>query len=283
MQTLAEIKAMLAERGLRPRHALGQNFLIDQNLLRRLVESAQLKAGPLVLEVGPGTGTLTEALLEAGARVIACEMDRNLAALLRERIPSLGYEARFRLIEGDCLETGKKVNRELISAIGEEPFVLVANLPYGAATPLMLSLLIDHPHCSRMAVTIQREVVDRLAAPHGSKDYGLLSIVAQALARIEPLAKLPPECFWPRPDVTSAMVLLERRSDPLTREPRRLAAFAQTLFSKRRKQLGSILGRDVPWPEGITADQRPEELSPTQVVMLMEAVGEDLGDDTSEA
>lgn len=283
MQTLAEIKAMLAERGLRPRHALGQNFLIDQNLLRRLVESAQIKAGQLVLEVGPGTGTLTEALLEAGARVIACEMDRNLAALLRERIPSLGYEARFRLIEGDCLETGKKVNRELISAIGEEPFVLVANLPYGAATPLMLSLLIDHPHCSRMAVTIQREVVDRLAAPHGSKDYGLLSIVAQALARIEPLAKLPPECFWPRPDVTSAMVLLERRSDPLTREPRRLAEFAHTLFSKRRKQLGSILGRDVPWPEGITADQRPEELSPEQVVMLMDAVGNDLGEDVPEA
>lgn len=274
MQTLAQIKEMLAERGLRPRHALGQNFLIDHNLLTKLVTSARLMPGELVLEVGPGTGTLTETLLAAGCRVIACEMDRNLASLLTDRLSAQGHTDRFRLVEGDCLGDGKRVNPTLINAIGDEPFKLVANLPYGAATPLMISLLIDHPRCSLMAVTIQKEVVDRLAAKAGSRDYGLLSIVVQAMARVQPLAKLSPECFWPRPDVTSAMVLVERRSDPLTRDGRRLAELCHTLFSKRRKQLGAILGRTVALPEGVLPEQRPEELTPEQIVELMEMLAE---------
>jgi 16S rRNA (adenine1518-N6/adenine1519-N6)-dimethyltransferase len=272
VQTLAEIKTMLAERGLKPRHALGQNFLIDKNLVAKLVDASGVKAGDLVLEVGPGTGTLTEVLLERGCRVVACELDESLAALLNERIPALGCGDRFRLIEGDCLEKGKKLNRQAAMAIGEEPFVLVANLPYGAATPLMLSLLIDHPHCSRLAVTIQREVAERLGAKPGSKDYGLISVVAQALGEVKVIGKLPPECFWPRPEVTSAMVLVERRARALTRDGQGLAALCQRLFSKRRKQLGAILGRTQELPPGVGAEQRPEELSVEQMVALMEMV-----------
>jgi 16S rRNA (adenine1518-N6/adenine1519-N6)-dimethyltransferase len=270
VQTLAQIKAMLAERGVRPRHALGQNFLIDHNLLKRLIEDAAPPPHSLVLEVGPGTGTLTETLLARGLRVIACELDPTLADVVTQRITELGYAERFRLIRGDCLDPGKRVSRELISAIGDEPFSLIANLPYAAATPLMIALLIDHPHCRTMAVTIQREVIDRLAARPNTKDYGALSIIAQSLATITPLAKLPPECFWPRPQVTSGMVLLTRRPDPLTRQPRELAAFCHTLFSKRRKQLGAILGRTAPLPDGIDPAQRPESLTPQQIIATME-------------
>jgi len=270
VQTLAQIKAMLEERGLRPRHALGQNFLIDKNLLAKLVESAAVAPGDLVLEVGPGTGTLTETLLERGCRVVACELDDSLAALLQERVPSLGYGERFRLVHGDCLDKGRILNRTAAAAIGDEPFKLVANLPYGAATPLMLNLLMDHPRCSLMAVTIQKEVAQRLAAPPGGKDYGLLSVVAQALGSVETVASLPPECFWPRPEVTSAMVVVRRRADPLTRDGQALASLCQRVFSKRRKQLGAIMGRDHPLPPDVAATQRPEELSPQQFVQLLE-------------
>jgi 16S rRNA (adenine1518-N6/adenine1519-N6)-dimethyltransferase len=294
VQTLAQIKAMLDQRGLRPRHALGQNFLIDKNLIIKLVEAAELGPGELVLEVGPGTGALTEALLERGVGVVACELDRHLAELLRERLSppaeagkSEATPGPFTLVEGDCLGpvrggTGRTLCAPAVQALRQRgtppgPFKLVANLPYGAATPLMLSLLLDHPDCKLQAVTIQREVADRLLAPPGSKDYGLLGVVAQSLAEVKLIARLPPECFWPRPDVTSAMVLLRRRGTPLTSDGRGLAELCQRLFSKRRKQLGAIVGRSVlgpgsargtPWPAGIDERQRPEELSVAQLEAL---------------
>jgi SAM-dependent methyltransferase len=160
-QTLAEIKDLLASRGLSPLKRFGQNFLIDQNLVRKLVDEAGVTPGELVLEVGPGTGTLTEELLGRGCEVIACELDRGLAALLRDR---LGARERFALVEGDCLGGKRHVSPAVVGAIGGRPFVLVANLPYGAATPLMLALLTEHPGCRGMFVTIQREVGERLGA-----------------------------------------------------------------------------------------------------------------------
>ncbi|MGH7132213.1 MAG: 16S rRNA (adenine(1518)-N(6)/adenine(1519)-N(6))-dimethyltransferase RsmA [Phycisphaerales bacterium] len=268
MQTLSEIKALLESRGLAPRHALGQNFLIDKNLVAKLIDASGVKAGDTVLEVGPGTGTLTEGLLERGCRVVACELDAGLAALLRERIPALGFGDRFTLIEGDCLETGKRLASAAATALGDGPFSLVANLPYGAATPLMLNLLIERPNCSIMAVTIQKEVAERLMAAPASKDFGTLGVVTQAMAEVSLIATLPRECFWPRPDITSAMVLVRRRAHPATDRPDLLAAFCQRVFQQRRKQLGSTLGRAIPWPEGVTATMRAEELSVEQFVKL---------------
>jgi 16S rRNA (adenine1518-N6/adenine1519-N6)-dimethyltransferase len=274
VQTLSEIKDLLASRGLAPTKRLGQNFLVDQNLLRRLVEAAGVGPGDVVLEVGPGTGTLTEELLDRGCEVVACELDRGLADLLRERLGGRSA-GRFTLVEGDCLAGKRAVNPEILAAIGGRPFRLVANLPYGAATPLMLTLLVDHPACSAMHVTIQREVADRLRAAPGTKEYGELSIVAQALAELERICLAPPECFWPRPQVTSEMLSVRRRRTALTNEPHRLQALCRRLFTKRRKQIGAILGRATPLPPGVPGDMRPENLTVEAAIALAAALPAD--------
>lgn len=286
MQTLAQIKEILAEHGLSPRHALGQNFLLDHNLIRKLVDASGAHEGDVILEVGPGTGTLTEELLARGCRVVACELDKGLAAMLRQRLAdpqallSAPPSARFALVEGDCLASKSAINPELIEALTSmmgsgtttpPTFRLVANLPYGAATPLMIALLVDHPACRSMHVTIQREVADRLLAGPRSDDYGPLSVLAGTLATVQRVATLPPECFWPRPDVTSAMVSITRRDTPLTDDPRGLGEFCQMLFSKRRKQIGSTLGRARAFPPGIRSENRVEELSPEQIIELHRA------------
>jgi 16S rRNA (adenine1518-N6/adenine1519-N6)-dimethyltransferase len=265
MQPLSEIRTLLESRGLAPRKSLGQNFLTDHNLIRKLVDASGVQSRDAVLEIGPGTGTLTEELLARGCRVVACELDRGLSALLRER---LGTNPNFTLIEGDCLDTKRTINAAAIEALGQGPFRLVANLPYGAATPVMSVLMTSHPNCIGQFVTIQREVADRLAASPGSKDYGTLSVIAQTASLVTIIAKLPPECFWPRPDVTSAMVSLTRLATPRSDNIPALADFCQSLFEKRRKQIGAVLGRDGPWPEGILPTDRAEALSVDQLILL---------------
>jgi len=281
MQTITEIRALLAERGLRPRHRLGQNFLHDQNQLRKLIAAAQIAPGDLVLEVGPGTGTLTEALLEAGAAVIACEIDERLADLVADRLGE-----RITLIRGDCLARGRALAPSVVEAINGRAFRLVANLPYQVASPLMTTLLLDHANCLGQYVTIQKEVADRLLAAPGTKAYGPLGIIIQALAEVKRIGAVPPTCFWPQPKVTSAMISIfpsppgrgargegppegEGLESPEAR--RSFARFITDLFSKRRKQLGTIFGRDRSWPDGVTADMRPEVLTVEQLTHLWRA------------
>jgi 16S rRNA (adenine1518-N6/adenine1519-N6)-dimethyltransferase len=334
VQPLSEIKSILSSRGLAPRKSLGQNFLIDHNLIRKLADAAGIGPGDTILEVGPGTGALTDELLARGGRVIAIELDKGFAHLLRDRFahylrptqvaacdsPWRDPGPSLTLIEGDALDGPLGLNAaaaELISptqhaarSAQHSPFKLIANLPYNAATPLILALLTHFPNCRGMFITIQRELADRLLARPGGKEYGTLSIVAQAMAHIERIATLPPECFWPRPEVTSSMVAITPRAVPLTTNPQALTRFAQELFSKRRKQLGSTLKglfqsstQDAaprtedraptteglpnplssqssalspplpPWPLGIRPEMRPEDLSIPDFIALARASG----------
>lgn len=272
MQSLADIRRILEARGLAPRKSFGQNFLLDHNLIRKLVDASGVGAGDVVLEVGPGTGALTEELLARGCRVVAAEIDRGLCEHLRAHFAVQAGTGQFTLIEGDCLADKRTLAPPIINALGPGPFTLVANLPYAAATPVMSILLTAHPGCRGLFVTIQREVADRLRAAPGSKDYGTLSIIAQVAAEVRSVAALPPECFWPRPEVTSAMVGLVRRPAPLVPDVRRFADFSQSLFAQRRKQLGAILGRHLPWPEGIDPTDRAEALSIPQLMALFHAI-----------
>lgn len=265
-QTLSEIKALLAAHGLHPKKRFGQNFLHDANQLRKILAAAEVSPGDLVLEVGPGTGTLSETVLEAGARLIAVEIDRDLGAILAQRLAVYGDRAT--LIVDDVLAGKRELNPRVSERLREEPFKLIANLPYNVASPLVVNLVSDYPRMTHAIVMVQREVADRFRAPPGGKDYGPLSVMVQAMCEVEVVATLPPSCFWPQPQVDSAVVKLTRRATPLTDDPHRLGELLHTLFSKRRKQLGSILGRNTPLPPGIDPGARPESLTVEQLVAL---------------
>jgi len=173
-QTKHEIEALLASAGMRPRHRFGQNFMIDQNLVRIVADAGMVRPGDLIVEVGPGTGTLTEELLSRGGHVVAVEIDRDLAKLLRERFAS---RENFQLIEGDALASKHELNPELGAVLQSarergQSTKLVANLPYNVASPLVIELLLAGVEV--LAFTVQKEVAQRMKAPAGSDDYGPL-------------------------------------------------------------------------------------------------------------
>ncbi|MEA2708269.1 MAG: rRNA (adenine1518-N6/adenine1519-N6)-dimethyltransferase [Phycisphaerales bacterium] len=276
-QTKHQIQSLLTSANTHPRHRFGQNFMIDQNLVRVIADAAGLAAGDVVIEVGPGTGTLTEELLSRGVEVVAVEIDRDLAKLLRERF---GNEPRFRLIEGDALSSKHALNEELVSVLAAPPRAarprkLVANLPYNIASPLIIELLILG--IDQLVFTVQKEVADRLRAAAGSEAYGPLSVMAQLLARVELLRTLPPQAFWPPPKIESALVRMTR-DDRSAGQAAAFGRFMQKLFSFRRKTLRKALsqaGHDA--DAAIAATQldpqaRPEVLSVPQLQALFSAV-----------
>ena len=277
-QTKHEIQAMLAGAGTSPRHRFGQNFMIDQNLVRLVAEAGQISVGDVVIEVGPGTGTLTEELLRSSAsRVIAVEIDRDLAKLLREKFES---DPKFELIEADALDGKHALNRELQSAIAAtlrvaRPARLIANLPYNLASPLVIEMLLAG--VQTLAFTVQREVADRLRAGAGSDAYGPLSVMAQMLARVEVLRTLSPQAFWPAPKIESSLVRMTR-DDRLGERARDFSRFVHALFSSRRKTLRKALAnaRDdidisaVLNESGIDSKLRPEVLTPEQLLRLFD-------------
>lgn len=267
MQSLTEIRALLDAHDLAPRKRFGQNFLHDHNQLLRLVRAAGIEPGDRVLEVGPGTGTLTEALLDSGAEVVTSEIDPGLADLVEDR-----FADRVTMVRGDCMGRGRRLAPALVEAMGTSPFKLVANLPYQVASPLMIELLLHHHGCRGQFITIQREVADRLLADSGTRQRGALGILASVFGTIDRIGDVPASCFWPQPKVVSAMVAIRPRTQSGPADRDGFARFISMLFSARRKQLGRILGRDATLPDGIDPSQRPETLSNEQLVAIFEQV-----------
>jgi 16S rRNA (adenine1518-N6/adenine1519-N6)-dimethyltransferase len=197
--------------------------------------------------------------------------------MLRERAEQRELEGAERLtvVHHDCLADKRTLAAPLVETVAGRPFKLIANLPYGAATPLVMTLLARHPNCVTLGVTVQRELADRMLAQPGSKDFGPLSVLMHALTSARRIAVAPPECFWPRPDVTSALVVAERLTTPLTADPTGLADFCQSLFSQRRKQIGAVLNKLI-GPAGaealrdlaIAPETRAEELDVHRLIAL---------------
>lgn len=269
MQTLTEIRGLLAAKGVRPKHRLGQNFLHDHNQLRKIIAASGVSAGDLVLEVGPGTGTLTEALVEAEVEVVSVELDDDMASIVESRLGD-----RFKLIRGDCLDRRRHLSPAILEALNDRPFRLVANLPYQAATPLMMDLLIRRPHCLGQVALIQKEVADRLTADAGGREYGLISILTAALGSISRVGNVPPGCFWPAPKVVSSVVSITPRPDHGVEHPERFADFVGELFRTRRKQTGATLNRmKIAAPVDLDGTRRPESMSPDELLQLFRDVG----------
>jgi 16S rRNA (adenine1518-N6/adenine1519-N6)-dimethyltransferase len=277
-QTKQQIQSLLTEAGATPRHRLGQNFMIDANLVRIVAEAGMIAPNDLVIEVGPGTGTLTEELLRH-AHVLAVEIDRALAELLRTRFGSAG---NFELIEGDALAAKHALDDRLLDSIQRAKLVgrtvrLVSNLPYNIASPLLIELLIAGVDV--LACTVQKEVADRLRAAPNSPEYGTLSIMVQLLSRAEILRTLPPQAFWPSPKIHSALVRLTRE-DRLGDRAAELGQFVRRIFSARRKTLRNAVALVSDDAEkllvsvGISPKDRPEALSPEDFLRLFIAAEE---------
>ncbi|MBN1511958.1 MAG: ribosomal RNA small subunit methyltransferase A [Phycisphaerae bacterium] len=242
MQTKREIEALLTAAGIHPKRRFGQHFLIDGNLMRRLVEVADIHPADLVLEVGAGTGGLTDLLVERAGAVVAVEIDHHLFALLSERF---AQSASLTLVRGDALDSKHRIATAVREAIrsgrqqASGELLLVANLPYDIATPLLVNLILSDLNVKRLCFTVQREVGERMEGRPGTKAYGPLSILLQTLCRIERIARVPAEAFWPRPAVESSLYRLDVIEDPpVTGES--LASFAslvQAGFRHRRKTL----------------------------------------------
>lgn len=220
MQTKQQIKQLLTSAGLRPNKRFGQHFLIDLNLMRLLVDAAGIRSSDIVLEVGCGTGSLTEALAERAGRTIAVEIDHNIARIAKHQLAEL---QNVTVINTDVLESKNRIShivtREIEDAAAEFPgrLLLVANLPYSAAASVMLNLIAGPIVAESMCVTVQKEVADRMTAAPGSPDYGVLSIFMAATGQIKTLRTLRPSVFWPTPQVNSAMVTFTRNQEKVRR------------------------------------------------------------------
>jgi len=278
VQTKREISAVLKSVGMRPRKRFGQHFLIDGNLMRRLVAAAALGPDDLAVEVGAGTGGLTDLLVKHAGRVVCVEIDTTLRAVLADRFRDTG---NLTLIAGDALVTKHRLTEALAAAIRAFDIPvgcvkLVANLPYQMATPLVMNLLVDYPQVRRYVFTVQAEVGDRITAEPGTRDYGPLAIIAQLLSDVSTIARIPPEAFWPQPAVHSAMLRMEVKSEPFRDRAtlHRFVTFLRGVFEHRRKTLRSAVGlltdaatRDRVC-DGVDATRRPESFDRAEWLAL---------------
>ncbi|WP_232677428.1 16S rRNA (adenine(1518)-N(6)/adenine(1519)-N(6))-dimethyltransferase RsmA [Nocardioides sp. R-C-SC26] len=232
----ADVRRLAAELDVRPTKQRGQNFVIDANTVRRIVRESGVGAEDVVVEVGPGLGSLTLALLEVAARVVAIEIDERLAARLPFTIAEYAPEqtGAFELVTADALR--------VTELPGPRPSALVANLPYNVSVPVLLHLLALLPSLERGLVMVQAEVADRLAARPGSKTYGVPSVKAAWYADVRRAGAIGRNVFWPAPNVDSGLVAWERRDPPPTTATReQVFAVVDAAFAQRRKTVRSAL------------------------------------------
>ncbi|MGQ0778898.1 MAG: 16S rRNA (adenine(1518)-N(6)/adenine(1519)-N(6))-dimethyltransferase RsmA [Pseudonocardiales bacterium] len=237
----AEVRRLADRLGLQPTKRLGQNFVHDGNTVRRIVAAADLTAADVVLEVGPGLGSLTLGLLAAAGRVLAVEVDPLLAgalpATVADRVPARA--GALRVLTADALRVRQA---QLVEAAGGvEPTVLVANLPYNVGVPVLLHLLAELPSLRRGLVMVQAEVADRLAAQAGERSYGVPSVKAAWFAEVRRAGTVPRGVFWPEPNVDSGLVAFTRRPPPSTTERAGVFALVDAAFAQRRKTLRAAL------------------------------------------
>jgi 16S rRNA (adenine1518-N6/adenine1519-N6)-dimethyltransferase len=295
-QTLSYLRTLFEERGIRPKAKLGQNFLIDLNVLDVMVAAAELSRDDLAVEVGSGTGSLTARLCDHAGAVLSVEIDPAFHEMVRELLHG---RDNLVLLHADVLKNKNEIRPEVFARIEElrqrlhgSRVKLVANLPYAVAVPVIGNFLLSELPVERMVVMVQWEIAERLMARPGTKDYGALAVLVQSLADVQPVRRrLPPAVFWPRPQVASAIVMV--RPNPAKRarvveavgSVAALRNFLRDLYVHRRKNLrGGLVGApggrrpkeevDRKLAElGIEGTVRAEDLDPEQHLRLCRAFG----------
>jgi len=256
-------RELLTRLGHQPKRFLGQNFLVDGNIVRKSLELAGITKGDTVVEIGPGLGTLTSALLTAGANVWAVEKDRVLHEYLATTL-AVEFPQTFHLLEGDALEQPlARLDAAIVPV-----FKVVANLPYAISTPWMDAVL-GGPLPSRMVLMLQQEAAQRYSAASGSKQFSAISIFLQAAYDLAPGHKVPAACFHPRPDIESYLLHLVRKTAPFIFSPEN-KRLIRSCFQQRRKQIASLLRERLPghgqaWLQvladaGVGPQARPEDI-----------------------
>lgn len=259
--------------GLRMSKKLGQNFLIDARIVQGIVYAAEIQPGDRVLEIGPGIGTLTQGLAEAGADVTAVELDKKLPAVLKETLKA--YD-NVRIVPGDIL----KVN--IPEIMGEGPFKVAANLPYYITTPILMTLLERHLPITQMVTMVQKEVAERMTARPGSRIYGALSVAVQYYTEPEIVLDVPPRSFIPAPEVMSVVVSCRVRKEPAVKvsDEKLFFRVVKAAFGQRRKTLMNALKgggfpkeavRDALETSGIDPTRRGETLTLAEFGRLADA------------
>ncbi|WP_050761812.1 16S rRNA (adenine(1518)-N(6)/adenine(1519)-N(6))-dimethyltransferase RsmA [Beutenbergia cavernae] len=253
----SDVRALAAGLGIRPTKTLGQNFVTDAGTVRRIVRAAGVTAGDVVVEVGPGLGSLTLGLLEAGATVVAVEIDPVLAGALPGTIAEHAPDVADRLtvITADALD---------VTELPGRPSAMVANLPYNVAVPVLLTMLERFPELARVLVMVQAEVADRLVAPPGSRTYGVPSVKAAWYAAAARAGSIGRTVFWPVPNVDSALVRLERRPAPAPEDLRaEVFGCVDAAFAQRRKTLRAALAGWAGSPSDAESILRAAGVDPT--------------------
>jgi len=274
----AEIRALAAELGVRPTKVLGQNFVHDPNTVRRIVAAAGLAPDDVVVEVGPGLGSLTLALLPAVARVHAVEIDARLAGRLPRTVAEHAPEWADRL----TVHTADALDLRAADLAAPAPTALVANLPYNVAVPVVLRLLAELPDLRGGLVMVQKEVADRLTAAPGSKVYGVPSVKLAWYAGSRQAGRVPASVFWPVPNVESGLVAFTRRPPPVGADRDEVFAVVDAAFAQRRKMLRSALAvwaggaaaaTEILERAGVASTARGEELDVAAFAAIASARG----------
>lgn len=289
LRRLEKLRNTFEKRGIRPLTKRGQNFLLDKNQVNYIARLGDLRPEDVVLEVGPGTGFLTGAILEAGARLLAVELDKKLAAMTRDEH---GNHPGFEMIEADILAGKNEINPTVLERLREklaEPAAsaapvlkTVSNLPYSAGTPFVANLFSSELPWERAIFLIQYEVAERMIATPGRKEYGALSIVSALGGKVKLERKVPPQVFWPRPRVESAVVSIRFNSveERLAIPWKSIRRLTVSIFSSRRKRLRNSLKGTVDKQHldsvlascGLEPESRGETLLPAQFMQLAQAI-----------
>ena len=245
----------------------GQNFLIDANILDKIIDSAEITREDCVVEIGPGIGTMTQYLAENAREVIAVEIDKNLIPILEETLK--GYE-NVSIVNEDILKVD--LNRLVKERNEGKPIKVVANLPYYITTPIIMGLFESRVPLSSITIMVQKEVADRMQVGPGTKDYGALSLAVQYYARPEIMLNVPPTCFMPRPNVGSAVIRLTRFEEPpvKTDDERKMFSIIRAAFNQRRKTLVNALANGLSYAD---KDGMMIHVSRQEVSMALDQMG----------